>query len=198
MNVIDITRIPDKDAAEVISNIAKEIEEGFDFIEVKVGYRFDDEGRSLVKGPDPLVVYLRRKGVIFATQEFIHIKDGRIRFPNSWRMHGFPVREIYAVMHRLYPMRLTCNECNGYTTCDYGEGSEPPHYVGEQETCRTCRGSGMYAPYRKYVVHVSVQVYDEDNKPTKGEAVTYTDIEENCIDDAIATAKRRLGLSGRR
>ena len=31
-----------------------------------------------------------------------------------------------------------------------------------------------------------------------GEIVTYSsDIEENCIDDAIATAKRRLGISGR-
>ena len=127
MNVIDITRIPDKDAADVISNIAKSIEAKFDFLEVKIGYRFDDEGRSLVKEADPLVVYLRRKGIIFATQEFIQIKDGRIRFPNSSRMHGLPVREIYAVMHTLYPMRLTCDECSGRTTSDYGEGSEPPH-----------------------------------------------------------------------
>jgi hypothetical protein len=197
MNVIDITRIPDKDAADVISNIAKAIEDRFDFLEVNVGYKLGDEPYSLVKEPDPLVVYLRRKDIIFATQEFIHIKDGRIRFPNSSRMHGLPVREIYAVMHTLYPMRLTCDECSGRTTSDYGEGSEPPHYVGEQETCRTCRGSGMYAPYRKYSVVVQITVY-EKGAEVGGENVTYSsDIEENCIDDAIATAKRRLGISGR-
>jgi len=112
-------------------------------------------------------------------------------------MHGLPVREIYAVMHTLYPMHLTCDECSGRTTSDYGEGSEPPHYVGEQETCRTCRGSGMYAPYRKYSVVVQITVY-EKGAEVGGENVTYSsDIEENCIDDAIATAKRRLGISGR-
>ncbi len=196
MEVSDITKLSDEGSAEAIDKIAKAIGNVFDNVDVSIGHKFDDElscDRRIEDGFHARTIFIRISKSTHASQGKIEIdEDGKIVIGFGF-IHSSVInhRAIYEEIYKIFPDRLTCIECNGHTTCDYGMNSEPPHNVGEQETCNTCKGSGMFAPYKTYSVAVTINVY-EKGAEVGGECVTYSDVEENCLDDAIADAKRRL------
>lgn len=195
MNAADITKLPKEKLATVFLKIASTIEGAFPDIEVSRGHKFDDDRSRDLRIPsgwqDGTIFFRRRKAFRSSQGQIKIYDDGKIKlffgFINSAEINHI---SVYEEIYKVLPDRLTCIECNGYTTSDYGMGAEPPHNVGEQEECRTCKGSGMYAPYKTYSVYVSVQVF-EGKTPAGGKGIGYYDIEENCLNDAVTTAVRR-------